>query len=82
VFHIGGAFVQQYATGVVLEHWTPQAGHYPEIAYQTAFILNLVLQIVAWLWFASPWAFPVFDRRCARRSEAASRGQSENLNDD
>ncbi|MFK4526841.1 MFS family permease [Bradyrhizobium japonicum] len=55
VFHIGGAFVLQYATGVVLEHWTPQAGHYPEIAYQIAFFLNLVLQIIAWVWFAFPW---------------------------
>jgi len=41
----------------VLQHWTPEAGHYPEIAYQTAFALNLVLQIVAWIWFALPWAF-------------------------
>jgi len=55
VFHIGGAFVLQYATGVVLEHWMPQAGHYPEIAYQIAFILNLVPQIIAWVWFAFPW---------------------------
>jgi MFS family permease len=54
VFHIGGAFVVQYATGVVLHHWTPQAGHYPEIAYQTAFALNLALQIAAWVWFALP----------------------------
>ena len=28
-----------------------------EIAYQTAFALNLVLQIVAWIWFALPSAF-------------------------
>lgn len=56
-FHIGAAFVLQYATGVVLAHWTPQAGHYPEIAYQTAFALNLVLQIVALVWFAFPRAF-------------------------
>src|SRR5882757_6287986 len=57
LFHIAAAFVVQYATGVVLGHWTPQAGHYPEIAYQTAFALNLVLQIVAWIWFALPWTF-------------------------
>ncbi|MCP3476486.1 MFS transporter [Bradyrhizobium sp. CCGUVB1N3] len=55
VFHIGGAFVLQYATGIVLEHWTPLAGHYPQIAYQVAFILNLVPQIIAWAWFAFPW---------------------------
>jgi MFS family permease len=57
LFHIAAAFVVQYTTGVVLQHWTPEAGHYPEIAYQTAFALNLVLQIVAWVWFALPWAF-------------------------
>jgi MFS family permease len=57
LFHIAAAFAVQYATGVVLEHWTPQAGHYPEIAYQTAFAFNLVFQIVAWIWFALPWAF-------------------------
>jgi MFS family permease len=54
VFHIGGAFVVQYATGVVLQHWAPQAGHYPEIAYQIAFALNLALQIAALVWFMFP----------------------------
>jgi hypothetical protein len=37
----GTAFVVQSATGVVLQHWTPEVGHYPEIAYQTAFAFNL-----------------------------------------
>jgi MFS family permease len=57
LFHIAAAFVVQYATGVVLQHWTPQDGHYPEIAYQTAFALSVALQIVAWVWFALPRAF-------------------------
>ena len=43
LFHIVAAFVAQYATGVVLQHWTPEAGRYPEIAYQTAFALNLAI---------------------------------------
>jgi MFS family permease len=54
LFHIAAAFVVQYATGVVLQYWTPQAGHYPEIAYQTAFALNLALQVAAWIWFVFP----------------------------
>src|SRR6266852_3118505 len=54
LFHIAAAFVVQYATGVVLQHWIPQAGHYPEIAYQTAFALNLALQVMAWIWFMFP----------------------------
>jgi MFS family permease len=53
--HIGGAFGLQYVTGVVLQQWTPQAGHYPEIAYQAAFALDLALQIVAGVWFGLPW---------------------------
>src|SRR6266481_4020889 len=57
LFHIAAAFAVQFTTGVVLQHWTPEAGHYPEIAYQTAFALNLALQVVAWIWFALPWAF-------------------------
>jgi len=56
VFHIGGAFVLQYATGVVLQQWEPLAGHYPEIAYQTAFALNVALQVAAWIWFVMPRA--------------------------
>jgi MFS family permease len=54
LFHIAAAFAVQYATGVVLQHWTPQAGHYPEVAYQTAFALNLALQVAAWIWFMVP----------------------------
>ena len=57
LFHIGGAFVLQYATGVVHQHWTPQAGHYPEIAYQTAFALDLAPQILALVWFGLSWVF-------------------------
>jgi MFS family permease len=56
-FHVGGAFVLQYATGVVLQQWTPEAGHYPEIAFQTAFALNLAPQIVAGAWFGLSWVF-------------------------
>lgn len=58
LFHIAAAFVVQYATGIVLAQWTPQAGHYPAIAYQTAFAVNLVLQIAAWIWFVLPRSRP------------------------
>lgn len=57
LFHIAAAFAVQYVTGVVIQQWAPEAGHYPEIAYQTAFALNLVLQITAWVWFMLPRAF-------------------------
>lgn len=64
VFHIGGAFVLQYMTGMVVQLWPPMDGHYPEIAYQTAFGLNVSLQIAAGIWFAFPW----FQARFRRRS--------------
>src|SRR6266852_8867127 len=67
LFHIAAAFVVQYATGVVLQHWTPQAGHYPEIAYQTAFAFNLALQIAAWVWFALPRVQTLLRRRTPTR---------------
>jgi MFS family permease len=56
LFHIGGAFVVQYMTGLVVQLWAPTDGHYPEVAYQTAFAANVGFQIVALAWFARPWA--------------------------
>jgi len=55
LFHIGGAFVVQYVTGLVVQLWVPTDGQYPEIAYQTAFACNVGLQIVAAVWFARTW---------------------------
>jgi MFS family permease len=73
LFHIAAAFAVQYATGVVLQHWTPQAGHYPEIAYQTAFALNLALQVVAWIWFMFPRVRTGSRQRFTREPAAISR---------
>jgi MFS family permease len=57
LFHIGAAFAVQYATGLVVQQWIPDAGHYPEVAYQTAFALNVVFEIAAWIWFMMPRTF-------------------------
>jgi type IV secretory pathway TrbF-like protein/sugar phosphate permease len=54
VFHIGGAFVLQFSTGMIVQQWEAQDGHYPTIAYQTAFAVNVALQIAALLWFEVP----------------------------
>jgi predicted MFS family arabinose efflux permease len=62
LFHIAVAFIVQYATGVVVQQWLPQAGHYPEIAYQTAFALNLALQVAAWIWFMFLGSRPIRDK--------------------
>ena len=47
VFHLGSAFVFQWSTGLILEQWPTQDGHYPLIAFQFAFGLNVALQIAA-----------------------------------
>jgi MFS family permease len=56
IFHIGGAFVLQYAFGLVIGMWGSKGGHYPPAAYQTAFALILVPQLLALAWFvATEW---------------------------
>jgi MFS family permease len=55
LFHIGGAFVVQNVTGLVVQLWAPTDGHYPEVAYQTAFAVNVGFQIVALAWFSRTW---------------------------
>jgi type IV secretion system protein VirB5 len=54
LFHFGGAFVLQYAIGLVLQQWTSRDGHHPAIAYQVAFGINLGLQVAALAWFELP----------------------------
>ena len=54
VFHLGWAFVFQCSTGLILEQWPSQDGHYPLLAYQVAFGLNVVLQIAALVWLELP----------------------------
>lgn len=55
VLHFGWAFVAQYGTGLILEQWAPQDGHYPAIAYQVAFAVSVAVQILALIWFVVPW---------------------------
>lgn len=55
LLHFGWAFLFQYGTGLVIEQWPPQDGHYPIAAYQSAFGLSAILQLAALAWFALPW---------------------------
>ncbi len=55
VLHFGWAFIVQYGTGLILEQWPQQEGHYPALAYQTAFSIIVVLQLAALAWFVAPW---------------------------
>ena len=51
VLHIGGAFVLQYAIGAIIDIWASEGGHYPAVAYQTAFAIVLSFQIAALIRF-------------------------------
>ena len=55
LFHIGGAFLVQCMTGLIVQLWSPTDGHYPQVAYQTAFAFNVGLQIAAAIWFYRTW---------------------------
>jgi MFS family permease len=54
VFHMGGAFALQCLTGFVIQAWAKEHGHYPEVAYQVAFAINLLLEVIALFWFSLP----------------------------
>jgi MFS family permease len=51
LLHIGGAFVLQEAIGLIVNHWPSLGGHYPPLAYKTAFALVVLLQIGGIIWF-------------------------------
>jgi type IV secretory pathway TrbF-like protein/sugar phosphate permease len=63
VFDIGGAFLLQFSTGLIIHQWTDRSGHYPAIAYQTAFMVDIALQSAALGWFVlarrRKWRFGV-----------------------
>ena len=63
LLHFGWAFVVQYGIGLVVGQWSPQDGHYPIAAYQSAFGLSLALQAAALVWFAIPW-LRTFGKHC------------------
>ncbi|MBW5439242.1 MFS transporter [Bradyrhizobium canariense] len=69
VLQFGWAFVVQYVTGLILEQWPLEAGHYPLTAYQTAFGVNVLLQMAALVWFAIPW----LDRRKRKAGASVTR---------
>jgi MFS family permease len=52
--HIGGACIIQGGFGMVVGHWTADGGHYPAMAYKVAIGINVLIQILALLWFIIP----------------------------
>ena len=65
----GWAFVVQWGTGLVVAQWSPQNGHYPAVAYQTAFSVSAALQVLALVWFVCPWIHSVVRRAIGACSE-------------
>ena len=53
--HFGWAFACNTESGSSSDNGRLQDGHYPMIAYQAAFGLNLTIQATALIWFALPW---------------------------
>jgi MFS family permease len=79
LLHVGGAFLVQCLTGFVVALWPEQSGHHSAIAYQTAFAVNLALQVSALAWFLSTSRaskVPVFLAHAIHRRPAA---QTRNL---
>jgi hypothetical protein len=67
---LSGAFALQYLTGVILSWWPPVSGHPPAEAYEAAFGLSVVLQLLALLWFLGSARLATVPRFFAsRRSE-------------
>jgi type IV secretory pathway TrbF-like protein/sugar phosphate permease len=51
VLHVAGSFAIQCSIGIVIQQWTNKGGHYPPIAYRTAFFIIVLLQCMALIWF-------------------------------
>jgi MFS family permease len=58
LLHVGGAFLLQSATGLIIAQWPEARGTYPAEAHQLAMAASLVLQLVALAWFAAPRRLP------------------------
>jgi type IV secretory pathway TrbF-like protein/nitrate/nitrite transporter NarK len=52
--HFGLAFIVQWTVGLTVQQWTGHGGHYPATAYQIALGVNLVPQVMAFVWFVCP----------------------------
>ncbi|MBI5263965.1 MAG: MFS transporter [Bradyrhizobium sp.] len=76
VLHFGWAFATQYGTGLILQQWPAQNGHYPIVAYQVTFGLSAAVHIAALGWFIVPWLRALSSRMptVTRRESASGEG--------
>jgi len=57
LLHFAWGFAVQFGIGLILQQWPAEGGHYPVIAYRTAFGVNAAVQLVALGWFVAPWVW-------------------------
>jgi MFS family permease len=76
VFHIGGAFVLQYAVGLIVGAWGGERGHYSAAAYRAAFTVILCLQLCALLWFLGS---EILTAQAAPRRRLHADGESDSI---
>ena len=74
LFHIGGAFVLQYAIGLIVGVWSSTNSHYPSVAYETAIAIVLCLQIGALAWFVGADRLTSYIRLPRSKSLSARNG--------
>ena len=79
VFHISGAFLFQNLIGIIIDHWSIEAGHHPTIAYQVAFGVVLAFQLAAWIWFMWPHTQAASSHRLRRYSMEAMVVQAQQM---
>lgn len=53
LLQVAAAFAVQSVFGAIVSLWVPDAGSYPPEAYRTALVFFIVLQVVAFGWFAT-----------------------------
>jgi MFS family permease len=72
ILHIGAAFAIQAGIGLIVNLWSRNLqGRYPPEAYQAAFLIIIVLQVVAMLWFVRPARHRDRSSPSARRTQPA-----------
>jgi hypothetical protein len=60
----------------MIQAWAKHDGYYPEAAYQAAFAINLLLQIIALVWFSLPQLQSLASAIRARRYPVTTTSES------
>ena len=72
MLQVAAAFAVQSVFGAIVALWEPNASHYPPEAYRTALVFFIVLQVVAFGWFATTGKQATVKRHNEHRHHAAT----------